>query len=93
MFYPSTLSAPSFGLSQTITSGYHGAIAACAECGHWEGATSLLQRMRQDPLVVVTAKEVKHPINTTVRYDTTKLAGYLENPITKAVSYENKTVC
>ena len=57
-YYLCALFASLLGLSQTITSGYHGSIAACAACGHWEGATSLLQRMRQDPLVVVTIKEV-----------------------------------
>lgn len=44
-------------ISQTITAGYHGAIKACENAGQWEEATSLLQRMRQDPVAVVTWKE------------------------------------
>lgn len=43
--------------SQTITAGYHGAIKACGNGGQWEEATSLLQRMRQDSVAVVTSKE------------------------------------
>lgn len=52
---------------QTITAGYSGAIRATANGGQWEEATSLLQRMRQDSLAVVTSEEYNAAILACVR--------------------------